>query len=238
MSLSKALASVPLFSELAPDQLEAVAACLRRRTFDERDVIVRRGAAGDALFIITSGKVKVSVPAEEGETIIRVFSAGDFFGELAILDGENRSANVIALEPTHALVLSASDMRASLAKYPGIATAFLRELAGRVRRSTEWMQVLMTLPVDGRIAAQLVHLSDTQGVDLPSSSVDGAAAARRGERLIRLRLTQNDIASIVGASRESVNKAMGYLKSKGWISVDNLHYITIHDHEALRKRCQ
>ena len=233
MSLSKALASVPLFSELAPDQLDAIAACLRRRTFDEREVIVQRGAPGDALFIITSGKVTVRVPSDEGETIIRVFSAGDFFGELAVLDGENRSADVIALEPTHALVLSAADVRAIITKYPAIATAFLRELAGRVRRSTEWMGTVMRLPVDGRIAAQLLHLSATQGVDLPSAN--GTPA---GARLIRLRLTQNGIASIVGASRESVNKAMGYLKSKGWISVDNLHYITVHNHEALRKRSQ
>ncbi len=229
MLLSQALASIPLFSELAPDQLETIAACLRRRTFDEREVIVRRDTPGDALFIITSGKVKVSVPSDEGETIIRVFSAGDFFGELSILDGENRAADVIALEPTHALMLSAADMRASIAKYPVIATAFLRELAGRVRRSTEWMHTFMTLPVDGRIAAQLLHLSATQGMDLPGAS---------GARLIRLRLTQNDMASIVGASRESVNKAMGYLKSKDWISWDNLHYITVHDHDALRKRCQ
>ena len=228
-SLSKALASVPLFSELAPDELDAIADCLRRRTFDEREVIVRRDAPGDALFIITSGKVKVSVPSDEGETIICFYSAGDFFGELAILDGENRSADVTALEPTHALMLSASDVRASIAKYPAIASAFLRELAGRVRRSTESMRTIMTLPVDGRIAAQLLHLSETQGMDLPGGS---------GARLIRLRLTQNDIASFVGASRESVNKAMGYLKSKNWISWDNLHYITIHDHGALRKRCQ
>lgn len=230
MLLSRALASVPLFSDLDAEQLNAIADCLRRRSFDERDVIVHRDAPGDALYIVTSGKVKVSVPGDEGETIVALFSAGDFFGELSLFDGAARSADVIALEPTQVLMLPASDLWASIHKYPAISTAFLRELAGRVRRATEWMHVIVSLPVDGRIAAQLLHLSRTHGVALPGG--------RPGERLIRLRLTQNDLASIVGASRESVNKAMGYLKTKGWISVDTTYRITVHDHDALKKRCQ
>ena len=228
MLLAKALATVPLFAELTPDQLTTVAECLRRRSYDERAIIVQRDTPGDALFIVASGKVKVSFPGDEGETIIAVLSSGDFFGELSVLDGEGRSADVIALEPTEVLVLSADDVRAILNRYPGIAVALLRELAGRLRRSTEWIRALSSQDVYGRIAAQLLYLSRTHGVDVPGD----------GGRLIRIRLTQNDLESIVGASRESVNKAMGYYKSKSYISVDSTHHITIHDRDALEKRCR
>src|SRR5690242_19851483 len=111
MLLTKALAAVPLFSGLNDEQLEMIAGHLRRRTYNERDVIVRRDSPGDALFILTSGKVKVSYLEDEGETIIAVLQAGDFFGELSILDGEGRSADVIALEPSEVLILSVEDFR-------------------------------------------------------------------------------------------------------------------------------
>lgn len=224
MPLVNALAEVPLFSGLTEEQLNALARYVRHRSFEERDVIVRRDSPGDALYILSSGKVKVTCPTDEGETIITVFSAGDFFGEFSVLDGAERSADVVALEKTEVLVLSTEDVHAIINAYPSIAIALLRELAGRLRRSTEWIRSLSSQDVYGRIAAQLLHLSRVHGVDVG----DG--------RLIRLRLTQNDLASIVGASRESVNKAMGYFKSKGHISVDSSHHITVHDRDALERR--
>ena len=227
MNLATVLASVPLFSELTQEQLGVVATYLRRRTFEEREVIVRRDAPGDALYIVMSGKVKVCYPGDEGETIIALFSKGDFFGDLSVLDGEGRSADVVAIEPTEVLVLAAEDVHASINAFPAIAIALLRELAGRLRRSTEWIHALSCQDVYGRIAAQLLHLSEAHGVDVPD-----------GGRMIRLRLTQHDLASLVGASRESVNKAMGYFKSKNYIRVDSAHQITVYDREALEKRCQ
>lgn len=225
--LSKALSAVSLFSGLDEEQLAYVARHLRRRTYNERDVIVRRDSPGDALFIITSGKVKVSYLEDEAETIIAVFRAGDIVGELALLDGEDRSADVIALEPTDVLILSADDFRTCLQTMPAIGTALLKELAGRLRRSTDWIRSLSSQDVYGRIAQQLLFLSQMHGVD-----VEG------GGRRITLRLTQNDLAGIVGASRESVNKAMGYFKSKGYIAVDTTYHITVFNREALQRRCQ
>lgn len=226
--LAKALAAVPLFSGLTEEQLLLVVKHLRRRSYEERDVIVRRDSPGDALFIIVSGKVKVSYLEEEGEgeTIIAVFRAGDFFGELSILDGEGRSADVVALEPTEVLVLSADDFHNILHDVPAITVTLLREIAGRLRRSTSWIRSLSSQDVYGRIAQQLLYLSETHGVDV------------NGSKRIGLRLTQNDIAGIVGASRESVNKAMGYFKSKGYISVDTTYHITVHNIDALEKRCR
>jgi CRP/FNR family transcriptional regulator, cyclic AMP receptor protein len=110
---------------------------------------------------------------------------------------------------------------------PSIAITLLQQLAGRLRRSTSWIRSLSSQDVYGRIASQLLHLSKTHGIDLES-----------GGRRIALRLTQNDMASIVGASRESVNKAMGYFKQKGYIAVDSTYHITVFDADALEKRCQ
>jgi CRP-like cAMP-binding protein len=227
MLLSKALAAVPLFSGLNDEQLEMVSSHLRRRTFNERDVIVRRDSPGDALFILTSGKVKVSYLEDEGETIIAVLQAGDFFGELSILDGEGRSADVIAVESSEVLILSAEDFRMCMHAVPAIGITLLRELAGRLRRATGWIRSLSSQDVYGRIAQQLLYLSDSHGSDVEN-----------GGRRISLRLTQNDIAGIVGASRESVNKAMGYFKSKGYIAVDSTYHITVYDRPALQRRCQ
>jgi CRP/FNR family transcriptional regulator, cyclic AMP receptor protein len=227
MMLAKALGAVPLFSGLTEEQLEYVARHLKRRSYAERDVIVRRDSPGDALFIIVSGKAKVAYLDEDDETIIAIFRPGDFFGEFSVLDGEGRSADVAALEPTEVLVLAADDFHSCIHAVPEIAISLLKQLAGRLRRSTSWIRSLSSQDVYGRIASQLLHLSKTHGID-----VEG------GGRRIGLRLTQNDVASIVGASRESVNKAMGYFKQKGYIAVDTTYHITVYNHEALAKRAQ
>jgi CRP/FNR family cyclic AMP-dependent transcriptional regulator len=218
------LATVPLFSSLTGDQLAAVAVRLKRRQFEERDVIIRQDDPGDAMFVLVSGRVKVSVQEGEGETILAVLGAGDCFGELALVDGERRSADVVAVEPTEVLILSTQDFQDSVREMPGIAFGLLREMAGRLRRSNQWVRSLSSQDVYGRIAAQLLHLADTHGVDVP------------GGRRILLRLTQNDLAAIIGSSRESVNKAVGYFKTKRVISVDTSYHITIHDTDSLRKR--
>ena len=226
MQLNRALAAVPIFSQVPDEQLEFITKHLRRRTYEERDLIVKRDGPGDALFIILSGLVKVSYSDEDDETIFAVLRPGDFFGELSILDGEGRSADVIALEPTEVLLLSAEAFRTCLQTMPEISIAVLQELAGRLRRSTGWIRSLSSQDVYGRIAQQLLFLSDSHGTDIP------------GGRRIGLRLTQNDLAGIVGASRESVNKAMGFFKTKGHISVDTTYHITVHNRDALQKRCE
>jgi len=222
----KVLASVPLFSGLDEDQLATIARGLKRRIYQERGQIFTKGAPGDGMYLIVSGKVKVAVQEDEDETIVAVLRAGDFFGELSVIDGEVRSANVVALEPTEVLFLAKSDFERTLVEVPEIAVALLQEVAGRLRRATSWIRALSSQDVYGRIAGQLLHLSKMHGIDVPSG------------RRIPLRLTQNDLAGIIGASRESVNKAMGFFKSKGVISVDSSYQVTIHDPETLRKRSQ
>jgi CRP/FNR family transcriptional regulator, cyclic AMP receptor protein len=225
--LTQALSTVPLFSRLDEEQLEYVARLLRRKTFKERDLIVRRDTPGDALYILISGRVKVAYLDHEDETIIAVMRAGDFFGELSVIDGEVRSADVVALETTEVLVLAATDFHECIQTVPAIALSLLQQLAARVRRDTAWIRTLSSQDVYGRIAQQLLHLSETHGTDVEG---DG--------RRIGLRLTQNDLAGIVGASRESVNKAIGYFKQKGYITVDSSYHITVYNADALRKRSE
>jgi len=225
---ARALATIPLFSAMEDAHLAHLAARLRRRAYDERAVIVQRDTPGDALFILLTGKVKVSYPAaDETETIIALMSAGDFFGELSVLDGEGRSADVIALEPTACLVLSASDFHECLRQMPEISLALLKQLAGRLRRSTKWIHSLASQDVYGRIAQQLLYLAQAHGAVLPDGGIR-----------IGVRLTQGDLAGIVGASRESVNKALGFYKTKGYISIDASRYITVHNPSALEIRSQ
>ena len=225
--LAQVLKKVPLFSTLTDEQLEYVARLLRRKAYAERDVIVRRGAPGDALFIVLTGRVKVAYLDDEDETIIAVMRGGDFFGELAVLDGEKRSADVVALEATEVLILLAADFHECIQAVPAIALSLLQQLAARVRRDTSWIRSLSSQDVYGRIAQQLLYLAETHGSD-----VEG------GGRKIALRLTQNDLAGIVGASRESVNKAIGFFKQKGYIAVDTSYHITVFNAEALRKRSE
>ncbi len=225
--LTQALSTVPLFSRLNEEQLEYVARLLRRRTFKERDIIVRRDTPGDALYILLSGRVKVAYLDHEDETIIAVMRAGDFFGELSVIDGEARSADVVALDTTEVLILSATDFHECLQAVPAIALSLLQQLALRVRRDSGMIRALSSQDVYGRIAQQLLYLSETHGTDVEG---DG--------RRIGLRLTQNDLAGIVGASRESVNKAIGYFKQKGYITVDSSYHITVYNADALRKRSE
>lgn len=224
---TQTLSNVPLFEGLTQEQLADVARRVRRRTFEPREYLVRRDEIGDAMYILLSGKVKVSTLTEVGqtETIVATLSTDDIIGELSVLDGERRSADVIAIERTEALVLSAEDVRAWVHAFPAVGLALLRTLAGRVRRSTEWISVLCSQDVSGRLARVLLDLSRMHGVDLPG-----------GGRMVRLHLTQNDLGSLVGASRESVNKAISSFKEVKWIAPDDKPYITILNREALERR--
>jgi CRP/FNR family transcriptional regulator, cyclic AMP receptor protein len=227
VQLTKILSEVPLFSGLNEEQLSYITPYIKRRTYAERDVIVRRFEKGDALFILISGKVKVVSGDEMDETIIGVMRAGDFFGELSILDNEGRSADVVSLETTEVLILSSEDFFTCVHTVPEVGISLLKELAGRLRRSTSWIRALSSQDVYGRIAQQLLYLAENHGTTLDNGHIQ-----------IGLRLTQNDIASLVGASRESVNKAMGYFKSKEYIMVDSSYHVTIKDKVALEKRCR
>ena len=205
-----ALSAMPLFRGLDDDALASIARGLRTRRFRRGEVIFHLGDPGDALFIVASGAVKITLPSETGdEAILATLRPGDFFGELALLDGAPRSATAAALEPTETLVLPRNRFRELIATEPVIRDALLASLARELRRLTLHVEELHFLDIAGRLAARLVRLADEQG----KSQTDGSVR-------LDAPLTQSDLAAMVGCTRQSVNKLLGLFVDDGLIRLD------------------
>ena len=216
MSVSDILRKVPLFSQLAPSELERVVEIARERTYPRNSVILFEDDPGDALYVVAQGQVKVVLIGEDGrEVILSVMGEGEFFGEMALVDDEPRSAHVIAMEDSTLLVLRREDFQGLLAQTPGIALALLRELSRRLRRVDEKVGSLVLLDVNGRVAQLLLDLADEAG----------------SEHITR-RLTHHTIAQMIGSSRETVSRTMRELVEKGSIEVSRRE-IVIRDRAAL-----
>lgn len=220
-TVTETLAAVPLFADLDGDALDSVARGLRSRRFRRGETIFHLGDPGDALFIVASGAVKIVLPSETGdEAILATLRPGDFFGELALLDGAPRSATAVALEPTETLVLPRDRFRELIAAEPAIRDALFAALARELRRLTIHVEELHFLDIAGRLAAVLARLAGEQGI-----RVDGA---------IRLAapLTQTDLASMVGCTRQSVNKLLGLFVDDGLIRLER-DAILVVDYDGL-----
>lgn len=208
--LAESLASTPFFSGLDPVSLERVGQGMRTRRFRRGEVIFHMGDPGDALFIVASGAVKIMLPSETGEeAILATLRAGDVFGELALLDGAPRSATATALEPTETLVLPRDRFRELLATEPAIRDALLASLAAELRRLTNHVEELHFLDITGRLASRLARLAADTGRRQPDGTI------RLGSRL-----TQADLAAMIGCTRQSVNKLLGLFTDDGLIRLD------------------
>ena len=216
MAVTDILRKVPLFSQLAPSDLERVSEISRERAYPRNSVILFEDDPGDALYVVAQGQVKVVLIGEDGrEVILSVMGEGEFFGEMALVDDEPRSAHVIAMEDSTLLVLRREDFQGILKQTPGIALALLRELSRRLRRVDEKVGSLVLLDVNGRVAQLLLELADEAG----------------SERITRL-LTHHTIAQMIGSSRETVSRTMRELVEKGYIEVSRRE-IVIRDRTAL-----
>jgi CRP-like cAMP-binding protein len=218
----EALGRCPLFSGLGTESRLAIAHSLRTRRFRKGEVLFHEGDPGDSLFIVASGAVKVVVPSDEGdEAILATIRRGDFLGELALLDGAPRSASAIALEPTETLALPRVRFSALVASEPAIRDALLSSLAAELRRLTAHVAELHFLDLTGRLAARLARLAEEHG----SRDDDGS---------IRLDapLTQSDLAAMIGATRQSVNKLLGEFVADGLLRMDH-ETVVIPDLDAL-----
>ncbi|HLJ36021.1 MAG TPA: Crp/Fnr family transcriptional regulator, partial [Ktedonobacteraceae bacterium] len=179
---------------------------------------------GQVLYVIKEGKVKICLISPDGqEMTLVVFGRGECFGEFAILDGLPRSTDAIALERVECYTLQRSDFHNAIMKNPKIAIQILEVLCRRLRTTDQMVEDLIFLDVYGRVAKKLLELADTHGEKIEN-----------GTR-INVRLTQQELASMVGASRESVNKVMGYFTDKNFISTDK-HRITLHRMNDLKRR--
>lgn len=218
------LKQVPLFANLADEDIRELMAVARRRIFRSGEVIFHREDPGQVLYVIKEGKVKISLISPEGQEIsLVVFGKGECFGEFAILDGLPRSAEAVALEKVECYTLQRNDFQKAITKSPKIAIQVMEVLTRRLRTTNQIVEDLIFLDVYGRVAKKLLELADAHGTRVEN-----------GIR-IEVRLTQQELASMVGASRESVNKVMGYFTDKNFISTDK-HRITLHRIVELKRR--
>jgi CRP-like cAMP-binding protein len=161
---------------------------------------------GDTLFILNKGSVKITRLSDDGrEVILSILGEGDFFGEMSIFDGENRSANVIALEDTSVLILKRGDFLDLLEKHPRIAIVLLQEMAMRLRRSDQQIEGLSLSDAENRIAMSLLRLAEDLGI------------IKQGQVVIENLPYQQDIANMAGTSRETVSRMLTLLQRKGYI---------------------
>lgn len=220
----EALSRCRLFAGLDRDALRGIARTLRVRRFRRGEVLFHEGDPGDALFIVASGAVKVVVPSEEGgEAILATLRRGEFLGELALLDGAPRSASAIALEATEALALPRDQFRALADTEPAIRDALLAALATELRRLTAHVAELHFLDLTGRLAARLARLAEEHGERRPDGSIRLDAP-----------LTQGDLAAMIGATRQSVNKLLGEFEQEGLLRLER-DVIVVPDPEALAR---
>jgi CRP/FNR family transcriptional regulator, cyclic AMP receptor protein len=215
------LATIPLFSGLQRDELQRFADLTRERSYPKGSVILFQDDPGDSLFVLRSGRVKVVLIGEDGrEVILGVLEPGAHFGELALIDDQPRSAHVIAMEDANLLILRREDFRRRVEANPSVAWALLTELSRRLRRADVKIGGLVLLDVPGRIARLLLDLADEAGNDS-----------------IEKPLTHQTIAQMIGASRETVSRAMKEFQDSGLITVER-RKIAVGNREALEKRSQ
>ena len=200
------LRNVSLFESLNQDELEALSDVTFTRTFGKDNVIILAEEEGDMLFILKKGQVKVSIVSEEGrEVILSLLGPGSVFGELSLLDGKPRSANVVATEETNLLMLRRSDFVQLIFKKPQIATALLAELATRLRKTDRQIEGLALLDVTSRISETLLQLAAEQGAE----TADGV--------VIENRPTHLELANMSGTTRETVSRVLKRLEGHGYI---------------------
>ena len=197
--------NIPLFTGLGKQDLDTIAQHTVAKTFPDNTVLLREGDASDSLYFILYGKVKVYVcNADGGEAILNIQSAGDYFGEMALLDEAPRSASVMTMEPTRAAIMTKAAFKDCLASHPDIAYNLIRTLTQRVRALSGNVRDLALLDVYARVARALLGLAK------PSDN----------QLVIDQKLTHQEIASMVGASREMVSRILKDLSNKGYIKIE------------------
>jgi len=224
MTANELLAQIPLLNNLAPEDLEDLGILFRNQKVDKGDVLFRKGSEGTALYIIQEGAIKIVLPSRLGdERIVAIFAAGDFFGEMALLDGMSRSADAVAIKPSRLLVLNRSDFLRFLKKNESAMEKVLSSLSMRLRKADDLLEETSFLNIPARLAKKLLEIGEVFG------HKDGDAIE------IHIKLSQKELANMVGATRESINKELRVLREKGLVSVTP-KAIHIHDIKRLKRR--
>ena len=208
-----ALQRCVLFQHVDVAGLDACLACLRLRRFRRDETVFHQGDPGDALHVVATGRVKVVLPSPAAwePAILATLGRGQFFGELAMLDGQPHSASVVAIEPTETLVLRRDDFERLLETEPSIRRSLVLALTRELRRLTDHVEALHFLDLPGRLAFRIADLAGAG-----ESTMDGSHGGG-GEVRLDWPYTQAELAGMVGGSRESVNRLLADFVARGLI---------------------
>ena len=217
------LKKVPLFSKLKDAAIHQIAEqCIRRHCAKDHLLVVEE-EAGQTLFIITKGTVKITRSSDEGrEVILTILKAGDFFGELSVLDGRGRSASVVAMEDAELLTLRRSEFLLLIEKYPQISIELLIVLADRIRKCDSQIETLTLHDAVGRVGATLVHVAEQTGY------------SRGPSRIIPKLPVQQDLANMAGTARETISRVISVFEQKNLIQREG-HRVVIPDFEKFKR---
>ncbi len=216
----------PLFSELSPEDARALVDSMEETQLPRGEVLFHEGDSGDRVYVVIEGKVKLGRHASDGrENLLAILGPGQMFGELSLFDPGPRSATVTAVTDSVLLGLSQERLLSWLDGRPVVAHGLLAQLAGRLRRANDIVADLVFSDVPGRVAKSLLELSRRFG-----------APAEGGIRVAH-DLTQEELAQLVGASRETVNKALADFSSRGWIRLEQRSVVLL-DVDRLRRRAR
>jgi len=208
----ESLRAIPLFSNVSEEDLEAIAFHLIERRYPKNATIVEEGLPGDYMYVIREGRVKVTKASEDGrEKIMDFFESGAFFGEMSLLDRAPRSASVKTLEPVRLLALSRKDFLDLLSRSSSLALAVIQELSRRLRETGEQASSMSFQRVKER----------TRGLFLRIARPDPSDDTRR----MTPSLTHQQIADMIGTSRETVTRAIKQLKQDSWLGQEGKRYV-------------
>ena len=220
------LSETPLFEALSGEDATALRSGIIDVELDRGERLFSEGDAGDKLYIILTGKIKLTKAAPDGrENLLSVHGPGEMFGELSLFDPIPRTSSATAVTNARLAALAHDDLRAWLSTRPEVAMHFLQALAQRLRRINEVKADLVFTDVPGRVAKALLDLADRFGVQTP----EGVQ--------VNHDLTQEELAQLVGASRETVNKALADFTARGWIQLA-AKSVLVTDTDRLRKRAR
>ena len=219
------LQRVPLLAALTDADREALARSASRRRYRRGDIIFQKDEPGHSLFIVARGSVRIYVPSAQGADLtLAVLGPGHFFGDLSLLDGRPRSASAAALGDTNVVILERSDFVAVIRTRPAAVMSMLAVVVRRLRETDEMASDLAFLDVGGRLAKKLLDLAATNGVK------------RQDGVLLDMPITQEELANMIGVTRESVNRNLSLFRRLGLVAKEGRRLV-LRDPGGLRRRC-
>ncbi len=217
------LKMIPLFSELGETELNEIIGRSVRQTYKKDNMVLIEEEVGSTMFVILNGRVKISRISDEGrEVILSILVDGDFFGEMAILDGQTRSANAVTLEETELLIIRRENFLQILHKHPQVSINLLKELAHRLRRSDSQIKSLSLQNALGKVASTLLRIADDSGI------------IKQGKVEVAHLPPQQDLANMAGTSRETISRVIKSLNQLGYVKKEGSKLIIL-DYERFRQ---